>query len=164
MAAPNDSAGQSSVLDCFHQSALRHFERAHMIAHDLDMSQSCAVAAQPANDMNERCKQWVLDESGQCPREVASWDGSVNYDSHEGNGPLESCSAYAGLLDSCISPVSGPFFMIPTKTVESWTSSRSISMCHAQTNVKPELPTDLSAAPCSEAPRPLTSPKAKLEL
>ena len=143
MAARSASEKQNCVLDCFHQSALRHFERAHMIATDLDISQRCPVTEHSAHERDERCKQWVLNESGQCPTEVASWDGSINYDSHEGSGRLDSCSAYAGLLDSCRSALVG---IMPIKTVpnlESWTSSRSHSMSHVQACTKPEPSTSL---------------------
>jgi hypothetical protein len=163
MATPCESAKQSSVLNCFHQSALRHFERAHMIACDLNIAQSSPVAVQSANDTNERCKQWVLNESGQCPSEVASWDGSVNYDSNEGNGRLDSCSAYAGLLDSCRSGHD----IIPIKALpvlESWNSSRSTSMCHVQICAKPELLTSSPGVHVTEAPRSLSISKTQLEI
>jgi hypothetical protein len=141
---------QKSVLDSFHQSALRHFERAHMLANDLDVAHRCPVTEQSANYRDQRCKQWVLNESGQCPSEVASWDGSINYDSHEGSGRLDSCSAYAGLFDSYRSAPAG---IIPMKTVqslESWTSSRSPSIFHAQTCAKPEHSTNSPAASGTE--------------
>jgi hypothetical protein len=161
MARPIEPTKQSSVLDCFHQSALRHFERAHMIACDLDIAQRCPVSAESADDRKQRCEQWVLNESGQCPREVASWDGSVNYDSIEGSGRLDSCSAYAGLLDSCRS---GPLEVIPIKTLPVLESWNSTSMCHAQPCAKPELLTTSSAEHAKEASRSLSSPNTKLEI
>ncbi len=170
MASVSNAVDNVNVLDCFHQSALRHFERAHMIARDLDISQNnqvCPVAEHSAHDRNERCRQWVLHESGQCPNEVASWDGSVNLDSHVGGGRLDSCSAYAGLLDSCRS---GPHGIVQIKTVpilESWTSSRSPTMFHVQAFAKPELlinSSDAHGAHGQEAPHLSSSPNTRLEI
>ena len=134
-----------------------------MIACDLVISESRSVDVQSAGDPAERCKQWVLNESGQCPSEVASWDGSVNYESQGGCGRLDSCSAYAGLLDSCRSPIG----LVPRKPIpnlESWNSSRSPPMCHAQVCAKPELaiyPSDFNEI---EVPQASSSTDTKLEI
>ncbi len=159
-----DTGDINNVLNYFHQSALRHFERAHMIAHDLNIPQSRPVDEQSANDPDERCKQWVLSESGQCPSEVASWDGSVNYDSNGACGRLESCCSYAGLLDSCRS---GPVGLIPRKTIpnlESWNSSRSPSICHTQACPKPEITTYPSEVYETEVPQTSSSTDTNLEI
>ena len=158
MTAASDPEDKSNVLDCLHPSALRHFERAHMIARDLDISQSTIDKEQSAN----RCRQWVLNESGNCPRDVASWDGSIKYDSHEGSGRLEMYSVHSGALDSYRSGLVCPAKAL-AQNLESWNSSRSPTMCHTQAGTKSERPPD-SDVNGIEAPRSSSSPNTKLEI
>ena len=150
MSGTCDSTTKSEILVHFHPSALRHFERAHMIAGDLDLSQS-----RLSEDISrqERCKQWVFNESGPSPKGLASWDGSVKYES--GSGRLDSCSVYSSVLDSCRSCTAGPQIhaIKAAKNLESWTSARSPPLCCAQTCTRPSpaiaSETNGIEAPCS---------------
>ncbi len=157
-------AESSSVLDCLHPSALRHFERAHMIARDLDISLSTTDADQSAHDREKRCKQWVLNESGNCPRDVASWDGSIKYDSHEGSRRSELCSDHSGLLDSYRSGLVPHGPAKAAQILESWNSSHSPTMCHTQACSKSERQSEADMNG-KEAPRAVSSsPNTKLEI
>ncbi len=135
MSATCDSDQKCDLLVHFHPSALRHFERAHMIAEDLDLSHSFLKEVQSTKQ--ERCKQWVLNELGTFSKDLASWDCSVKYDS--GSGRLDSCSVYSGVLDSCRSCPAG----LPVnaskiaQNLESWTSVRSPPVCFAQMCARP---------------------------
>jgi hypothetical protein len=152
-----------NVLDFLHPSALRHFERAHMIARDLDISLKTTDTDQSAHDRETRCKQWVLNESGNCPRDVASWDGSIKYDSHEGSGRLDLCSANSGVLDSYRIGLAPQSQMKTVQNLESWTSSHSPTMCHTQAGTKSERPSD-SHVNGTTGPRSSSSPNTKLEI
>jgi hypothetical protein len=152
-----DSSKKSEILVHFHPSALRHFERAHMIAGDLDLLQPCLREEQSIRQ--ERCKQWVLNESEHLTNDLASWDCSVKYDS--GSGRLDSGSLYSGALDSCRScpPVHQINVIKASKNLESWTSARSPPLCCAQTCARPSpiSPPIASETSGIEAPRSLLS-------
>ena len=70
----------------------------------------------------ERCKQWVLDESSCAPRELASWEGSIRYDS----GTSARLESYPVGFDSVRSmqPLSS-HALKTAQNIESWTSARS---------------------------------------
>jgi hypothetical protein len=163
MTAASDSGDRSHVLDYFHPSALRHFERAHMIARDLDISLRTADADQSAQDREKRCKQWVMNESGNCPRDVASWDGSIKYDSQEGSGRSDVCSAHSGLLESYRSGLVSQNQTKALQNLESWNSSHSPTMGHTQACTKSERPPDLDLNGI-EAPQSSLSPNSRLEI
>lgn len=113
---------KSEILVHFHPSALRHFERTHMISGELDLSQT--HKDDEHSTRQERCKQWVLNESGCYPRDLASWEGSIRYDSG-GSAKLDSISGYSGILDSCRSNLAFYHTIKPAQNLESWTSARS---------------------------------------
>ena len=126
-----DTSGKNDILGHFHPSALRHFERAHMMAGELDPAMCRQDDEQSTRQ--ERCKQWVMNECACLPRDLASWEGSIRYES--GSAKFDSCSAYSGVLDSCRS--NHQLFLHALKAaqnLESWTSARSPTF--ASTNAK----------------------------
>jgi hypothetical protein len=145
-----DSSKKSEILVRFHPSTLRHFERAHMLAGDLDLSQRCF--SEEHSTKQERCKQWVLNESGPFTKGLASWDGSVKYDSETGR--LDSGSLCSVALDSFKSCSAGPqiYAKKNSQNLESWTSARSPPLCCAQTCARPS-PTIAFETNGIEAPR-----------
>jgi hypothetical protein len=135
MSGACDSSKKSEILVHFHPSALRHFERAQMIASDLD--RSLHFLNEEQSTRQERCKQWVLNGIGHFTKDLASWDGSVKYES--GSGRLDSGSLYSGVLDSYRSCPGGAqinVIKVP-QNLESWTSVRSPPLCCTQTCARP---------------------------
>ena len=109
------------MLDHFHPSTLRHFERAHMISGEFHITDS--TQDEESASKLERCQQWVMRESGCFPRDLASWDGSIKYDS--GNSMI--LESYAGELMTCQSKHDSCCHLIKaTQNIESWTSTMSL--------------------------------------
>ena len=147
-----DTSGRSDILGHFHPSAWRHFERAHMMAGELDPAMCKQDDEQSSKQ--ERCKQWVLNECGCLPRDLASWEGSVRYESGA-SARLDSFSGlgYSGMLDSVKS--NHPLFFHGLKApqnLESWTSARSPTFTPANAKHQ-EKTTTLTDVNGIEAPR-----------
>jgi hypothetical protein len=138
---------KSDILVHFHPSALRHFERTHMMSGELDLSQ--APRDDDHSTRQERCKQWVLNESGYYPRDLASWEGSIRYDSGS-SAKLDSVSGYSGILDSCRSNIA---MYHCTKHLESWTSARSPTIIPSTCAKSTERSHVLHESNVIEAPR-----------
>ena len=115
-----DPSTKCEILGQFHPSTLRHFERAHMISCELDPTQ--VRHDNEDTSRQERCERWVLNEIDHFPRDLASWEGSIKYDS----GSSTRVDSYSGVH---YPPPSNHQLACravkSAKNLESWTSTSS---------------------------------------
>ena len=122
--ASNGWNGLCEILVHFHPSTLRHFERAHMLAADFTFNLDQSHREDESTVREERCKQWVMSNRGNFPKDMSSWDGSIKYDSG-GSTRFDSGSGYNGVLDSLSSCHAGRCCGKLARCLESWGSAQS---------------------------------------
>jgi hypothetical protein len=122
-----------------------------MLAADFKVNQDQNNREDESTSREERCKQWVVSNSGIAPKDMSSWDGSTKYDSG-GSLNFEFCSGCSEVLDSLRSCHAGCCGNL-ARCFESWTSARSPTLQQHSLEIQSVVMSNQLDTNDKEAPR-----------